>query len=355
MIEDTALVWFGIRARRADLRGPSKLHEAASRRKSFAAGIQQFEEQFAAAKVVSPFTRPLNLYYGLVQAGLAIRAAYAPNPWTFGRHGLKVVDMKPDLAAIRVRPDSEGAFQALAETTGSPIIDGEVSLGALWASLPDLSQASALTESKFPIPLRVEVHNGTGGRPDAARFFTDGVPHFLDADASVYVDASLPVEMEARTAWLKQLKETYPGAQGALLQNHEQHSFRAIAERRFEARLYWSNSDRPESMSEAELEAFFDARAPQYRYYHERYLRPSVEGDVKPSPSPLMTWWLMLYTFSMLARYQPAKWVDLLNVDKSKHAVSLEYALHTALEVVPQLVLEALDQKPFLFTMPMRL
>ena len=65
-----------------------------------------------------------------------------------------------------------------------------------------------------------------------------------------------------------------------------------------------------------------------------------------------MTWWLLLYSFSMLARYQPRKWVQLLDLDKSESAVPLQYALELALSVIPHLVLEALDGKPRLLSKP---
>lgn len=60
-----------------------------------------------------------------------------------------------------------------------------------------------------------------------------------------------------------------------------------------------------------------------------------------------------LYSFSMLARYQPRKWSEALDVDKSKSAAALEYAMDIALEVVPHLVPEGLDQEPLLLAKPM--
>jgi hypothetical protein len=70
---------------------------------------------------------------------MAIVAAHAPDPWSFNRHGLHLGDRKPDLADMLVRPDGEGGFQKVATATGSPLITAPVSLGALWASLPDLA------------------------------------------------------------------------------------------------------------------------------------------------------------------------------------------------------------------------
>lgn len=60
--------------------------------------------------------------------------------------------------------------------------------------------------------------------------------------------------------------------------------------------------------------------------------------------SPLMAWWSLLYGLSMLARYYPATWTQALDLDESRWAVALEYALDEALEAVPRLVLGALQE-----------
>jgi hypothetical protein len=96
-------------------------------------------------------------------------------------------------------------------------------------------------------------------------------------------------------------------------------------------------------MSEEQLNAFYDEVAPEYRYRGDRFLRPAVGAARSAPPSPLMTWWLLLYSFSILARYEPRRWAKLLDLDTSKVAVLLQCALEGALTVVPHLVLEALD------------
>ena len=84
-------------------------------------------------------------------------------------------------------------------------------------------------------------------------------------------------------------------------------------------------------MSKQELKAFFNDIAPEYRYRFDRFLRPAIDADSNAVPSPLMTWWLLLYSFSILARYEPRRWMALLDLDKSKAAASLQYALEEAL------------------------
>ncbi|MFJ9710759.1 YaaC family protein [Streptomyces sp. NPDC101234] len=70
--DGTTEIRLGLRHCRTSLTDRTQLRESVSRRRTFSAALQQFEEQMKAAEVVSPATRPINLYYGLVQAGLAI-------------------------------------------------------------------------------------------------------------------------------------------------------------------------------------------------------------------------------------------------------------------------------------------
>jgi hypothetical protein len=139
VLDDTSMNWFRLRERRSSLQTRTKLNLTAARRQTFAAAMGQFEEQFTAAKVVTAATRPLNLYYGLCQAGMAIATAHADDPWSFSSHGLHLVDREAEFSDMMVRPDSDGGFQRVAAATGSPAITEPVSLGALWASLPDLA------------------------------------------------------------------------------------------------------------------------------------------------------------------------------------------------------------------------
>ena len=105
-------------------------------------------------------------------------------------------------------------------------------------------------------------------------------------------------------------------------------------------------------MPEEALKAFYDKVAPEYKYRDDRFLRPAVDSAKSAPPSPLMTWWLLLYCFSILAGYEPRRWAQLLDLDNSEVSVLLQYALEEALVAVPHLVLEALDGEPHLLAKP---
>ncbi|MFE6481766.1 YaaC family protein [Streptomyces sp. NPDC057757] len=347
-MDGTTAIRVGLRHRRTSLTDKTRLKDSASRRKTFAAALQQFEEQMNAAKVVSAATRPINLYYGLVQAGLAMTAAHAPGTWTFNKHGLKILDMEPSLPDVAVRPDGEGAFQAVSDATGSERTSDAINLGALWNSIPELTEAPLEGMTSAPAVvfnadryLSVQENLGRWSVSPASP-----VEYLL---ASVCVNEEIPTPAD-RTAWLADFLSKYPGLQGAELWGSEEEAFRKIRSRRFSAELCWPTPK--QGMEEAEIDAFFDTRAPAYRFIADRFLRPSFE-PAKAPPTPLMSWGLLLYSFSMLSRYQPRKWSESLDIDKSSSAAALEYALDIALEVIPHLVLEGLDQQPLLLAKPM--
>jgi hypothetical protein len=83
--------------------------------------------------------------------------------------------------------------------------------------------------------------------------------------------------------------------------------------------------------------------APLTDDFSPRWLRPGVSGVALSS---LLTWWVLLFGFSMVARYEPAGWVSALRYDESDLAAPLEQLLDVGLDRVPELVLDALHESP---------
>ncbi|MFJ8540286.1 YaaC family protein [Streptomyces sp. NPDC093591] len=78
-------------------------------------------------------------------------------------------------------------------------------------------------------------------------------------------------------------------------------------------------------------------------YAGSRYFLP-VLGSMKRELHPLMAWWAVLYTLSMLARYEPAAWGALINVDNSKFAVPIERLLEHAFNHLPVLIADTITE-----------
>lgn len=70
---------------------------------------------------------------------------------------------------------------------------------------------------------------------------------------------------------------------------------------------------------------------------------PNLPNATRPA-HPLMAWWATLFGLSMLARYQPDRWTNMINIDRSPSAIAVEYLLQEALDAVPDLVDQTLDQ-----------
>jgi len=340
VLDDASMTWFRLRERRSSVHTRSRLNDTNARKQTFAAAMAQFEEQFTAAKVVTAATRPLNLYYGLAQAGMAIAAAHSPDPWSFSRHGLRLGDRNVELAEMMVGPEGDGAFQKVAAATGSPGITAPVSLGALWASLPDLVQGGTLPGA---------------ARRIALTFFEDAFAT-KHPRATVQLPGELPEEHDAWIAAFHAIMADYPSAAGCAIPiENGAVQIRHRTDGSWDVTLRWPAQEVSGEMSEEEINAFFGKVAPEYRYRGDRFLRPAVDGTGSPPPSPLMTWWLLLYSFSILARYEPRRWMKMLDLDTPGVAVLLQYAMEEALTAVPQLVLEALDGEPTLLAQPLKL
>ena len=298
------------------------LASSSSRRAAFSAAMQQFEELMSASAAVGHATRPITLYYAIVQAGLAVAAAHKTDPWSFSQHGLKLQNARARLADISIGPEGIGAFQIVAQATNSPTLQMPVTVGALWSSLPDF-EFRKLPSSSAPIALGIYADIEPDGPSLATVIVADDNPG--------------PEKFKEH---LSDRLSAYPGIDGFTV---VEGSYDEVRERRWTAQLRWDH------------EINLDEIAPAYRYNDNHFLRPSLDKQGKPPPSPFMTWWAVLYAFSMLSRYYPREWAAALNIDKSEAAALLEYCLELALDVVPHLVMDALDGKPTLLGRPIEI
>jgi hypothetical protein len=85
-----------------------------------------------------------------------------------------------------------------------------------------------------------------------------------------------------------------------------------------------------------------DLRGVGVDYRGDPVAMPAV-GDPPASVHPLMAWWAVLFTLSTLARYHPAAWTAITDVDRSQHAVPLEYLLTVAQASVPDMLWRTLS------------
>ncbi|MFJ9521846.1 YaaC family protein [Kitasatospora sp. NPDC101801] len=344
---DSATAWADLRATRHT---PPGYAAKGGRSAVYIAGLEQAEQLFAAAAHAGYATRPLLAFYGLSQAGRAL-AATAPAPpglgWKLTSHGLKAPVLSgplPDLPIVQIDKDG-GSFTRLSALLNSPPIPSDMAkpliLGDLWELIPE-AQTRPLrgTRTIAPLlPLLPDDRNwSSADRPTVGAFIAE-VPDSvtgLAVPGRTLEDLFSP-ELEPVKVALDSFMADYPHAanySSAWHRGREQAAFGFLQDR-FKIRLEWPVDEATAAACTAKIASVATG------YDGRLYLMPAVAGNDRPL-HPLMVWWLVLYSLSMLARYEPAGWGEHIDVDRSAHAVALEHMLDVALTAVPKLIHSAL-------------
>jgi hypothetical protein len=317
---------YGIRATRAE---PPGMAGEDDRRAVYGTALTQFEELMRAAVDASAQTRPLTLFYALSQAGRAIAAAHLKDAWELKGHGLEAKNLDAaDLAEVRVRPKTGKAdsFAGVAAATGSEPLKGSVAVVELWASLPSLTRLIPEGKLSHPGPVNAYV---TGDPMSNLRDFR-WVPVGLGPLAADNLE-------EAREA----LDRYRPGRAAEVIPHPaggKPEKALTIYGEGFQVR--WPN---PTQDFPGEQQLLGEV-APLDALTGDSWMRPELSDG--SSPSELTTWWALLYSLSMLARYQPAAWFRSLDYDASPWAAPLTELLRIGTDAVPRLVLSALYGGP---------
>ncbi|MFI5589365.1 YaaC family protein [Amycolatopsis sp. NPDC051758] len=299
------------------------------RKTVFNAALEQAEQLFAAAAAVDYATRPILVFYGLSQAGRAIAAAATgvdTNSWKLKGHGIEVanLDQEPPLADLALQDDGRsGSFTTIAQLLSSASLKTPATLPFLWNCIPELAVAPiGPTQHDFPV-LRLSLSGARQGTNLIG--WVGSLPErFLTAE---HTDVS-------------QFLANYPGlADGAVIYDHASGPAAAYrpagnGQRMLSAVRMWPT---PEG---ADVHALVSARLRRYLTDDIHWVFPKPPGADKDI-HPLVAWWAVLFTLSMLARYHPANWIQHLDVSHRPTAVALELALDAAVEVCPQLILDA--------------
>ncbi|WP_433330038.1 YaaC family protein [Spirillospora sp. CA-294931] len=335
--------WERIRATR--WRAPAPAAADPDRRRAYGAALEQAEQLFRAAHDVGTETQPLLIFYGLSQAGRAIAAAALSSitdqgGWQLRGHGICSVShtLSGPLSDIQIKtdkPGGTGSFVRLSALLGSPLwpSTSSVRFEEAWDCLPENYQWPLTDDDRRRrMPLYVDCRSVA---PDL---------HTLASAPVAYFPPWVLNDAQHDRALVDYLA-AFPEAQGF-------HSFRragngveAVPE--FEAHadgwcellMHW---EMPEAKSASQAERQRHLKDLTRSYDEARYFFPAI-GGCSRSIHPLMAWWVVLHTLSMLARYQPAEWAAHIDVDRSR-AVAIEQLLRGALTSVPQLVAKTIEE-----------
>jgi len=295
--------WRRIRA----LRSQPPAGMPTSRRTLFSSSLEQAQQQFEAAAHVGFESRALNLYYGLSQAGRAIAAALTPSnmgksPEVSG-HGLRVADFQSAKAKglwgikVRAEGNDDTSYGRMAALLHSAPLLTPVSLGELWHMIPEVHLDHPI--GNFIEPRWVHRPYARSGFPPESAFTLQATEEEMDQDAT-------------------KLRALYPDLKEAIVLKFKGGSYSEDSGVRTDEAVF-SHEGQP---------------APMRRLRSSTALMPAC-GSSPHSLDPLLTWWILLYTLSMITRYKPVLWTEIIDVNRSPFAVPLETLLSKALEAVP--------------------
>jgi len=145
MNDTAAAAWEKLRGTRWS--PPRAASDDPARRRTYVFALEQAEQMFRAAATVGVATRPLQVFYGLSQAGRAIAAAAAVlvgDGWELSGHGIRcdpgsLRGPLPHIQLQAAKPGGKTSFVRLSELLGSPLWadSQQVTLSDLWDCLPD--------------------------------------------------------------------------------------------------------------------------------------------------------------------------------------------------------------------------
>lgn len=328
-VRDSAAAWRALRGRRAAPPVPAGSRHA--RAATFRSALEQAEQQFRAAATVGYDSRSLNLFYGLSQAGRAVAAAASVlgnGEWALLGHGLT----NPNLASfgggitsvvVKTAGRDNSSFVRLSEVLNSPT-SGQPTLGELWPLMWETTVHARLGQVLYQ-PLHVH----PGGR--------EGNRGRIMVPAEVQLQPVMLAVGETERPRLPEFLERYPALSGWELQQAPELGSQPGWP--IPANGFYVDCE----LTASEVDAGHTLQERLTLYRGNTMAFPTIARE-KGTRHPLMAWWGVLYTLSMLTRYHPAEWTKLIDVNQSAQATALEFVLDTALTAVPDLLDEAIDQ-----------
>ncbi len=332
-----------------------KRAQTGARAQTFGAALEQAEQLWRASEAVGTIASPLLLFYGLTQAGRAICAGGTPgNAWRPAEsHGLAFQFTRPanganlDLATVVVKPSGDGLIQQVARILDSPVLSGPATLSALLGSL-DAKLLFSGSQVADPKPL--EVHEWTKnlttlGTTATKSLFLAPAPDRFAANTRLVAAGPqnlehtriIPPTGEQIAEWL----DTYPTLRGLGVPTEvlgPEPSLDRSDRGDWVIKLIWDTDASMAGITQSDWTVEHLDELYSYEWNGTSgVVLPAVAGNTE-AHDLVVAWWLVLYCLSMLARYYPKEWTEILDVDRSPLAVPIEHVLSVAYAAVPALI-----------------
>ncbi|MEU4162676.1 YaaC family protein [Actinoplanes sp. NPDC026670] len=318
--------WRDLRSLRHD--PPGFANSRGSRRATFQAALEQCEQFIKAGASADYATRPLQLFYAMSQG---TRAVVAASPrigqnWRVQGHGLSAVTDKSTLPEVALFANGDGLFQALATVLDfPPLVDKEqVQLGALWPLIPESIEAPLNADETLSA-----IMLWPGEWPQHHALYTAELGWIRNAVPRLYgQDKQAVAKHFAQYPALRGLSWTV-GQKVAWNIN----GFATSLDVQFEL----VDGERPSVIKPgSRLGARYCGQVSA-----EVFITPAV-GTMPGPLHPILAWWSTLLALSSLARYEPANWAKMIDVNSSPYATAVEHLLDDAIVRIPRMLLSML-------------
>jgi hypothetical protein len=323
---------------------------------TFQTALEQAEQYFRAAQAagVGYEVKPVFVFYGLYQGARAVAAASPRLDAEHSRlsgHGMSAGNMRDQRAlgqvTITAHKDQGGAPQTIAAALDSQFLPPKSST-ALYDLWPLIPEAEALPGSE-PLQRRaLRMGSETFVRPESVppSRLQARLEQIAEEHANTRWDAfalsELPVALadDPSRERLLDFLSGYPTLRGARPRPINPPPPIPEVEYRFAGVALKTSllMDVPDPGPDAS--AVEERCAARYR--GEWWVLPTVAAMDRPM-HPLLVWWSVTLALSSLARYEPEAWARLVDVDRpGSSAVAIEHLLETALDAVPQMLVDAI-------------
>jgi hypothetical protein len=326
-------IWGGIRSLRHD--PPASASGNGDNRHprltTFQAAIEQCEQFIKAASTADYATRPVHLFYAMSQGSRAVVAAsprLAANDWHVYGHGLSAWTQPKRLPEVTVHAYGNGLFQAMATALGfQPLVpDEKITLGELWPLIPE--------SINRPLDPKETL---------SAIMFEPGVwpQHHLQYGASIHwIRHSVPEAYGQDKEALARHFGRYPALKdlswkAALDVPWRTHEFAADLDIHFDM----IDGEKPPLIQPGNRLVAQYGGGSRGRW---QFLTPAL-GSMTGPLHPVLAWWAVLLALSSLARYEPANWAKIIDVNKTSYATAIEYILDDAIVRIPEMLLNMLS------------
>ncbi|MDD2857191.1 MAG: hypothetical protein PHU75_00795 [Candidatus Nanopelagicales bacterium] len=284
---------------------------ANSDRDVFVSALEQAEDLLRTAALAEHSTRALPLFYGLSQAGRAIAVA-AESGLRLRGHGIHAdfanVAGGTDLFSTTVWGNGKPgtSFTELSRLLHSAPMLRSQTLSDLWSMVVDVG----LSEPRLRRRRTHLVSDHSGSRGERILYAINSVP----LTGHVFDDAAYA-----------ELCTAYPDLRGFQLESVHYSDDGRTVQVNFSPAVPWA------------------IRRPGRPYRHSEVLLPAVEGD-PATLHPMMLWWVILFSLSMLTRYEPDAWKRAIDVNTAATAVVVEALLDAALDAIPDIIERVLSE-----------